>query len=97
MRREVELSEKEKDKSTMLMEELAIYIETDALQYEMGNIVPKMTVSGNVTYDTLGTTLHKDRYTSLGMGLEYIFSLEDTNRDQSRNNVDFCIGGSYNW
>jgi hypothetical protein len=98
MRRELELSDKDADKDKpILMEELAIYIETDALQYEMGNIVPKITVSGNVTYDTLGTTLHKDRYTSLGMGLEYIFSLEDTNRDQSRNNVDFCIGGSYNW
>lgn len=100
MRREIELNDEKSDvksKRNLLMEEIAIYIETDALQYEMGNIIPKITVSGNIQYDTQSILLHKDRYSSLGMALEYILELENKARDSKRNESDFSIGTAYSW
>jgi len=103
IRREVEIldgegarnSEASRVKRNMLIEETAIFIETDALQYEMGNILPRITVSGLVTYDVLSTNLHKDRYTALGMACEFVMQIEEFNKDEKRNVGDFCIGGSY--
>jgi hypothetical protein len=100
VRRELEINEKSDKTNTvvkkpLLMEEIAVFIETDALQFEMGNIVPKFTVSGNIIYDTQSQSLHKDRYVSLAMGLEYIFTLEEANRDSRNNDSDFCIGVNY--
>lgn len=92
---EAEAAEKAKVNKVMVMEETAVYIETDALQFEMGNIIPKMTVAGNIQYDTVSNHLHKDRYSALAMGLEYIYSLEQANRDERRKEEDFCIGGTY--
>ncbi|MGE5438094.1 MAG: terminase large subunit domain-containing protein [Syntrophothermus sp.] len=99
MRREIEIVDDNdtKMKRNLLMEETAIFVETDALQYEMGNIIPKITVAGNVQYDTQSNYLHKDRYTSLAMGLEYIYQLEQENKDKNRKTTDFCIGAAYNW
>jgi hypothetical protein len=103
MRREVELNDDKKEKDTvkakrnMLMEEIAVYIETDALQYEMGNIIPKVTVSGNILYDVPSQTLHKDRYTALAMANEWVFTLEEVNKDAKRTETEFCIGTAYNW
>jgi hypothetical protein len=57
-------------------EEKAIFYETDALQFEMGNIVAKMSASGNVLYDTPSPRMHKDRYSSLAMGNDYISEIE---------------------
>lgn len=70
----------------LLMEEVAIFTDTDALQYECGNIVPKITASGNTTYDTALTTQHKDRYSSLAMAMEYISQLEEENKKLYNNN-----------
>ena len=57
-------------------EEKAIYIETDALQVEMGNLVMKVSPgTGNVTYDVAKVTQHKDRYSSLAMGVWYIYQI----------------------
>lgn len=101
MRRESEIDDsvlgedgKKKVKSReMLVEEVAIYTETDALQFECGNIVPKITASGNTTYDTALSTQHKDRYSSLSMALEYISQLEDENREKYNNDSgDSCWG-----
>lgn len=102
MRREVELNDDNntkdvKSKKNLLMEEIAIYIESDALQYEMGNIIPKITVSGNIQYDTQSILLHKDRYSALGMGLEYILELENKARDSKRNESEFSIGCAYSF
>lgn len=56
----------------LTMEERAIFIEVDALQVEMGNIVSKESTSGAVIYDVAKSTQHKDRYSSLAMALRYI-------------------------
>ena len=74
-------------------EEKAIFVEADALQVEMGNIVSKPTQSGNVVYDTAKTTQHKDRYSSLAMGIQYISMLEES-RMKKRVNARSapCIG-----
>lgn len=60
-------------------EELAVFIETDALQFEMGNIVCKISQSGNAIYDTPRNGMHKDRYSSLAYGCDYIAELEQQN------------------
>ena len=51
----------------MPIEEMANFIEADALQVEMGNIVAKPGASGNFLYDVPRAGLHKDRYSSLAM------------------------------
>lgn len=57
-------------------EEFANFLEADALQIEMGNIVAKTGANGNVLYDVPKSTMHKDRYSSLAMGNDYISELE---------------------
>lgn len=81
-------SKKRRNKQSrqMLLEEVSIYTETDALQYECSTIIPKFTVSGKTAYDTALSTQHKDRYSSLGMAIEYISQLEDENRNKYNNN-----------
>ena len=60
-------------------EEMAVYLEADALQFEMGNIVEKTSSSGNKTYDVPHAGQHKDRYSSLAMANDYISELEKEN------------------
>lgn len=73
--------------------EKAIFIETDALQVEMGNIVSKETGRGSVVYDVAKTTQHKDRYSALGMALNYISEIEDTRKQKIQQmNNNFAIG-----
>lgn len=75
----------------MSKEELANYLEADALQVEMGNVVAKTGASGNVLYDVPKSTMHKDRYSSLAMGNDYISELEkESMRVHKRGPV--CIG-----
>ena len=74
-------------------EEKAIFVEADALQVEMGNIVSKPTQSGNVVYDTAKTTQHKDRNSSLAMGIQYISMLEESRMKKRANARSApCIG-----
>ena len=61
------------------MEEMDIFTQTDALQFEMGNIVEKTSPSGNKTYDVPHAGQHKDRYSSLAMANDYISELEKEN------------------
>jgi len=75
----------------MSKEELANYLEADALQIEMGNVVAKTGVSGNVLYDVPKSGMHKDRYSSLAMGNDYISELEKENIKLHRHGVP-CIG-----
>ncbi len=84
-------SKREESKKELLLEETAIFIDTDALQYEAGNIVPKV-VAGGTTYDTPSALLKKDRYTSLAMGLEYVAELEEQNKEEMRDIGDMCWG-----
>ena len=75
----------------MSSQALAVFFEADALQFEMGNIVSKIGASGNVLYDVAHTNQHKDRYSSLAMGNDYICELEKDNvRKFQRGPV--CIG-----
>lgn len=74
-------------------EEKAIFIETDGLQVEMGNIVAKVSPSGSVLYDTLSAAQHKDRYSSLAMANYYVSEWENYEKARilSRGN-DYYVG-----
>ena len=75
----------------MSKEELANFLETDALQIEMNNVVAKVGSSGNVLYDVPRSGMHKDRYSALAMGNDYISELEKNNIKLHRHGVP-CIG-----
>lgn len=66
----------EDDKAPMGIEEQAIYIEADALQVEMGNIVASITSTGKYSYGTARASQKKDRYSSVSMGNSYVTELE---------------------
>ena len=72
-------------------EELANYLEADALQIEMGNVVARSGAGGNVIYDVPKSGMHKDRYSSLAMGNDYISELEKENIKMQRHGTP-CIG-----
>lgn len=73
----------------MTKEELDNYLQADALQIEMGNVVAKTGASGNVLYDVPKATMHKDRYSSLAMGNDYISELEKKNIESKRRDRGF--------
>mgnify|MGYP005799035181 CR=1 FL=1 len=75
----VELSRK-----TLTMEEKAIFLETDALQIEMGNIIRKTNPSGSSSFEPAKATQHKDRYSSVSMALGYIRQIERDNMSKKR-------------
>jgi hypothetical protein len=73
--------------------EKAIYVEADALQIEMGNIVGRQGANGNVLYDSAKSTMHKDRVSSLMMGIHYISGLEEERKRRLRRNCsNICFG-----
>ena len=76
----------------LTQQEKAIFIEADALQIEMGNIVAKETGSGAIMYDVAKSTQHKDRYSALGMALKYISELEDQRKRKCIQGVNTAIG-----
>lgn len=78
----------EKETKRLTQQEKAIFLETDALQIEMGNIVARETSSGGLIYDVAKVNQHKDRYSALGMGVRYISGLEEVNKEKYRNNFD---------
>ena len=74
-------------------EEQSIFIETDALQIEMGNIVGRVGASGAILYDVAKHTQHKDRYSSIAMGVWYVAGMEDVRRKRlNRNASKSCVG-----
>lgn len=73
--------------------ERVIFIEADALQIEMGNIVGRQGANGNVIYDSAKSTGHKDRYSSLAMGVHYISGLEEERKKRLlRGNAPMVYG-----
>lgn len=60
-------------------EEKAIFIEADALQVEMGQVVQQVTRAGTYLYDTTKKNQHKDRYSALAMAIDYISEMEQAN------------------
>lgn len=93
---DVMVSEEDDDEGEKIvkltMEESAIYLEADALQVELGSIVSKSTMAGNVVYDTDKKNQHKDRYSALAMGVWYIAQIEEDNKKRLRNRGAACIG-----
>ena len=79
------------EEQMMPKEEFANYLEADALQTEMGNIVAKQGANGNFLYDVPKASMHKDRYSSLAMGNDYISELEKENVKRFRRG-EACIG-----
>jgi hypothetical protein len=69
----------------------AVYLETDALQHEMGNIVAKVSSSGNVLYDVPKASQHKDRYSSLAMANDYVSEIEKQSM-QKGHQTNICVG-----
>lgn len=81
----------------MSKEEFANYIEADALQVEMGNIVARPGANGNFLYDVPKATMHKDRYSSLAMGNDYISELEkESIKRHGRGAVCAGVTGGFN-
>lgn len=77
----------------LTMAEKAIFIEADALQIEMGNIVGRQGANGNVIFDSARSTMHKDRVSSLMMGIHYIAGLEEVRKRKIlRGNADMVYG-----
>ena len=79
-------------KQKLTMEEKAIFLESDALQIEMGNIVMRTTTGNTVIYDVARTTQHKDRYSALSMAVRYIAELEEIRKRRLMQPTDACIG-----
>lgn len=78
-------------------QELAIFIEADALQIEMGNIVGRQGANGNVLFDSLKASQHKDRVSSLMMAIHYISGLEEVRKRklaQGSTPMAYCVVGS---
>lgn len=74
-------SEEETSKTKKLtLQEKAIFLESDALQIEMGNIVMKTGTGGTILYDVARSNQHKDRYSALSMAVRFIAELEDERR-----------------
>lgn len=74
-------------------QEKAIYLETDALQIEMGNIVMKNTSSGTVLYETARTNQHKDRYSALAMAVRFVAELEEARKRRLyAYSAHMCVG-----
>ena len=83
----------------LTMEEKAIFVEADALQIEMGNIVGRQGANGNVIYQSEKSNMHKDRCSSLMMGIHYISGLEEERKRRlMRGGADMVWGivGSIN-
>lgn len=77
--------------------EQAIFVEADAMQIEMGNVVARVSAHGSYTYDTAKQTQHKDRYSAIAMAVWWISEQESQRkkklaRDQSQIVVGLVCG-----
>ena len=79
-------------KKKLTVEENAIFLEGDALQIEMGNIVMRTTTGNIALYDVARASQHKDRYSSLSMAVRYIAELEETRKRRLMQPKEACIG-----
>ena len=76
----------------LTLQEKAIFLESDALQIEMGNIVMRAGSGGTVLYDVARTNQHKDRYSALAMAVRFIAELEEDRKRRMLRPLDACIG-----
>ena len=85
------------DGKKLTMQEKAIFVEADALQIELGNIVGRAGSNGNILYDSAKSTQHKDRGSSFMMGIHYISGMEEERKKRllrGGTNMTFGIVGS---
>ena len=74
-------------------EEIAIFMEADALQIEMGNIIGRQGANGSVIYQSEKSTQHKDRCSSLMMAIHFIAGMEEERkRKMMRGNAPIVYG-----
>jgi hypothetical protein len=64
----------------MTLDEYANFIEADLMVQELSNIKQDMTEQRNIVYERIVKTKKRDRATSLGYGLAFVYELEMTNR-----------------
>ena len=98
VRDEAEESSAETNKK-LTKAERAIFLETDALQVEMGNVVGRQSSSGAITYDTAKPTQHKDRYSALAMANWYVSELEKDRKKRighSKSGSSRCVVFHFN-
>ena len=88
---EAEKTAKGDDSKALSMQEKDVYLQADALQFEMGNVVIKIGASGGAIIDVPKASMHKDRYSSLAMANDYISQIEEENIKRMRHNLD-CVG-----
>lgn len=88
---QAEEAAKEDGERKLTVLEKAVFLEADALQYEMGSIVSKVGASGNVLFDTTSNSYHKDRVSSMAMGLDYICEIEKENMERFKRGTP-CVG-----
>lgn len=67
-------------------EEFSVFVGTDLLQQELSNIKQVETNSNNIVYEKIVNATKKDRATSLGYGLHFIYEIEVNNKLNSNNN-----------
>lgn len=79
-------------RKALTAQEKAIFLEADALQIEMGNLVAKVSAAGSYTYDTARVRQHKDRYSSLAMAVRFVTELEESRKRRLAGRMSGCIG-----
>jgi hypothetical protein len=84
--------EDDQTKKVLTMQEKAIFLETDALQIELGNVVMRVSPSGTYTYDTARSNQRKDRYSALSMAVRYVSELEEIRKREIKSRSNACIG-----
>jgi len=87
---------KKKDKSTLIQEE-SILLDSEAAIYEILNIRKKETNSGRFIFEKIQSSMRKDRYSALCMGLIHVKELEEVNKQNLYNAGDMCIGAAFSF
>lgn len=73
----------------MSPDEFAVYIETDSLQQELSNIKQIESNAKNIIYERIVNTTKRDRVTSLGYGLHFVYEMEMDNKLNVHKNDEF--------
>ena len=76
----------------LTLQEKAVFLESDALQIEMGNIVMRSGSGGTILYDVARSNQHKDRYSALSMAVRFIAELEEERKRRMLRPKNACIG-----
>ncbi|MBE7897198.1 hypothetical protein G7L40_00540 [Paenibacillus polymyxa] len=80
----------EEEDEKMTLEEFSLILNTDALVSELSNIKQETTENNNIQYIRITKQTKRDRVTSLGYGLQYIYELEDENlKSNKEDQYDF--------